>query len=152
MRKLVLIIVAIVFTTGAFAQEKPKYKVGNYYVELGGIVIFLWDSDDVHGLMCSPSDILNSYNGPKHNWDKAISACKNYKGKGGAVEWYLPSKGQMELIIKAGIITEGKYWTSAEVKIKGVWYDAWFYNCKDGKFSTDHKEFPNKKVRAVRAF
>ena len=70
-----------------------NFVVGQYHS--GGIVFYV-DSTGQHGLVCTPTDIMNQSNN-QTDWNTAVSVCQNLKYNG-YNDWYLPSKDQLDLI------------------------------------------------------
>jgi len=175
MKKSVLIFVAIIFATGAFAQT--KYKVGDVSAELGGIVIYV-DLTGEHGIVCpdldqgdfewgcdekliSGADGTGLYDGKQNTKDilagchasnSAAKICDNLVLYGKS-DWYLPSKYELNLMYKnlhkkgIGNFDNVRYWSSTEY----AKFKAWGQYFSDGDQYYTNKN-ATYRVRAVRAF
>ena len=73
--------------------KKNDFYLGQYHK--GGIVFYV-DSTGEHGLVCTPTDIMNQSNN-QTDYYNAVSVCQNLKFNG-YTDWYLPSKYQLNLI------------------------------------------------------
>ncbi len=157
------------------AKTVPAFSIG---IEYGGGIIFFIDSTGEHGLIAAPKDmdtIVSWYNQVywfarargtgigkgATNTQKIISAlgdsgvyaakiCADYSG-GGYTDWFLPSKGELNLLYKrkeiVGGFISGYYWSSTEADYKYAWsqyFGFGYQGLNDKKFAFF--------VRAVRAF
>ena len=122
---------------------KPTSRIGD--IGPGGGIIFYIEGD--RGLEVSLW--LGEY-----NWEDAMDVAKNYKG-GGFTDWYLPNKGELNLIyqnlVKTGIIDVSQgdiwFWSSSQDDNDDAWRQG---------FSAGRQDYCGKghtySVRAVRAF
>lgn len=125
---------------------KPTSRIGETGPG-GGIIFYIEGS---RGLEVSPW--LGEY-----NWEDAMDVAKNYKG-GGYDDWYLPNKGELNLIyqnlVKTGIIdvSQGDIWHWSSSQYYNS-YVAWYQSFSDGyQFSSNDSKDYTYSVRAVRAF
>lgn len=159
----------------AAGDAAVTYTLGQEY---GGGVIFYLDSTRQHGLIAAIADLDTTaawYNGTYYTtkargiapgtgavntWkiihalgetgNYAALACHNYRG-GGQIDWYLPSKNELNLMYKrkdiiGGFVT-GYYWSSTESDFKYAWsqyFGFGYQGLNDKKFAFF--------VRPVRAF
>jgi hypothetical protein len=83
---------------------------------------------------------------------KAVQQCF-VMHTGGVVDWFLPSKDELDLMYKnlkakeLGGFSNGPYWSSSQIDLNY----AWTQNFRDGTQNHDFKETPCL-VRAIRAF
>ena len=111
----------------------------------GGIIVYA-DTNGLHGLVCSISDLGIG------DWNSAKQLCDNYN-EGGFSDWRLPTKDELQLIYfllhrrKIGGFADGNYWSSTEANPSIAW-GQYFYSGRQrsGSKSTECS------VRAVRAF
>ena len=111
----------------------------------GGIIVYA-DTNGLHGLVCSISDLGIG------DWNSAKQLCDNYN-EGGFSDWRLPTKAELQLIYfllhrrKIGGFADGNYWSSTEANPSIAW-GQYFYSGRQRSGSKSTK----CSVRAVRAF
>ena len=111
----------------------------------GGIIVYA-DTNGLHGLVCSISDLGIG------DWNSAKQLCDNYN-EGGFSDWRLPTKDELQLIYfllhrrKIGGFADGNYWSSTEANPSIAW-GQYFYSGRQRSGSKSTK----CSVRAVRAF
>ena len=111
----------------------------------GGIIVYA-DTNGLHGLVCSISDLGIG------DWNSAKQLCDNYN-EGGFSDWRLPTKDELQLIYfllhrrKIGGFADGNYWSSTEANPSIAW-GQYFYSGRQSSGSKSTK----CSVRAVRAF
>ncbi len=153
-----------------------EYAVGD--MAFGGVVFWV-DETGEHGLVSSMSDIVSHLwadtllitgatgkgigsgamntilivSSNRENTDSAARHCADLV-EGGYGDWYLPSKGELNLmytklhLVGLGGFTSTIFWSSEESDSD----NAWVQNFSNGdKFSSD-KNFSSNAVRAIRAF
>ena len=97
--------------------KKNDFYLGQYHK--GGIVFYV-DSTGEHGLVCTPTDIMNQSNN-QTDYYNAVSVCQNLKYNG-YTDWYLPSKYQLNLIYtNLGNGGFGPYYSSAAALYFSYW-------------------------------
>ena len=117
----------------------------------GGIIVHA-DTNGLHGLVCSISDLGIG------DWNSAKQLCDNYN-EGGFSDWRLPTKAELQLIYfllhrrKIGGFANNLYWSSTEFNKSS----AWLQHFGDGLhyafgYYHDYDEGSGYNVRAVRAF
>ncbi len=111
----------------------------------GGIIVYA-DTNGLHGLVCSISDLGIG------DWNSAKQLCDNYN-EGGFSDWRLPNKNELQLIYlllhrrKVGGFANTHYWSSTEEDDNYAFRQN-FNNGNTFYFSKGY----DSKVRAVRAF
>ena len=111
----------------------------------GGIIVYA-DTNGLHGLVCSISDLGIG------DWNSAKQLCDNYN-EGGFSDWRLPTKDELQLIYfllhrrKVGGFANTHYWSSTE-EDDNYAFRKNFNNGNTFYFSKGY----DSKVRAVRAF
>lgn len=97
--------------------KKNDFYLGQYHE--GGIVFYV-DSTGQHGLVCTPTDIMNQSNN-QTDYYNAVSVCQNLKYNG-YTDWYLPSKDQLNLIYtNIGNGGFGPYYSGAAAYYFSYW-------------------------------
>jgi len=131
------------------AQAQPTLSIGDQY---GGGIIFFLDSTGQHGLVAALHDmdttsswynqvywLVNAratgigkgavntrkiINALGNTGSYAAKICIDYRG-GGYADWFLPSKGELNLMYKKqaiiGGFVSGYYWSSTESDYKYAW-------------------------------
>jgi hypothetical protein len=175
MKNTFLILVAIVFASGAFAQNKT-YKVGDVVPELGGIVVYI-DLTGKHGIVCPDVDqgsfdwgcrekelgvTSDGVFAGKQNTKDILNKCSEANTAAkicndlvlyGFDDWYLPSLYELNLMYKnlykkgIGNFDNTWYWSSTENSSSY----AWLHSFIDGGQYNSNKN-NKKRVRAVRDF
>ncbi len=111
----------------------------------GGIIVYA-DTNGLHGLVCSISDLGIG------DWNSAKQLCDNYN-EGGFSDWRLPNKNELNFIYlllhrrKIGGFASNYYWSSTEEDDNDAWIQ-YFNSGNQASYSKASKD----KVRAVRAF
>ena len=111
----------------------------------GGIIVYA-DTNGLHGLVCSISDLGIG------DWNSAKQLCDNYN-EGGFSDWRLPTKNELNFIYlllhrrKMGGFASNYYWSSTEEDDNDAWIQ-YFNSGNQASYSKASKD----KVRAVRAF
>ena len=131
------------FYKAQYITRNIKLEVGQYYQ---GGVIFHLDENAEHGLIASKKDL------GVYNWLTAKKECEELEING-YTDWYLPSKDELNLLIKSkdqiggfDYINHYNYWSSSEYGSDDAWFqDA---NGNQGPYYKPSTYY----VRAVRAF
>ncbi len=130
---------------------RAKLKIGDKYS--GGIVFLIrqpgqpgYVMGEVHGLIAANADLSGGL-----SWYEATNAC-NYLEYGGYKDWYLPRKGELNILYiqknTIGGFASSPYWSSSEVSTNTAIYQDFGSFGIQGEDNKENRGY----VRPIRAF
>ncbi len=122
-------------------------KIGETH---GGGIVFWVDASGQHGLVAATADQSEGI-----QWCYVAQICANYQG-GGYVDWYLPSKYELNLLYQqkrvVGGFADAAYWSSTEHNADYAWAQYFGDDVQSHDINyASGKGSPNR-VRAVQTF